>query len=358
MERTLACMVNHAQDDLKQMVLVHHPTENQVVMDGHTEVHMVKCIGKFAFVPIAPSFFFHLRQCIRDFKPDIVHLHVPNASAFLALLLPSIKNTPWVVQWQAEVPNQAKHSVIRFLYPVYRKLEQALLNRAKAIVATSHTYLSSSTTLKRFKQKCVVIPLGIEHSDPVSVSSSANSTSIKLLTVGRLSYYKGMDVLIRALADAPEATLTIVGDGDQREELLKLTDALALNERVRFLGRVDDGALLEEYAKCDVFCLPSIERSEAFGLVLLEAMREGKPVLASNLPGSGMIEVVDDGVTGHLVEPGNPAAWAKAIQTMTSNHEERQQMGQASRKRFDEHYTAEMMRTRLADLYRMVCRKG
>lgn len=359
MERTLACMVKHAASDLDQMVLAHHPTDTQTIMDGGSEIHMVKCIGSVAFVPIAPAFFKHLKRCIKAFKPDIVHLHIPNASAFLILLLPSMRHIPWVIQWQAEVPKQAKHPCIRLLYPVYRLLENALLKRAKRIITTSQTYLNSSHTLKAFTHKCMTIPLGIESTPQhESTETHRRNSELRLLTVGRLSYYKGMDVLIRALADAPEATLTIVGDGDQREALLKLTETLNLGDRVRFLGRVDDGALLAEYAKCDVFCLPSIERSEAFGLVLLEAMREGKPVLASNLPGSGMIEVVEDGVTGELIEPGNPAAWTKAIVAMSSQPEQRAQMGVASRTRFETHYTADTMRQRLADLYRELCDKG
>src|SRR5262249_56918071 len=121
------------------------------------------------------------------------------------------------------------------------------------------------------------------------------------------------DVLLRALADVPDARLVIVGEGECASELRETASKCGVANRIRFAGAVDDATLLAVYASADAFALPSLNRGEAFGLVLLEAMRARLPVVASAIEGSGIGEVVADRESGLLVPPGDAAALAAAL---------------------------------------------
>ncbi|MEO6688185.1 MAG: glycosyltransferase, partial [Dokdonella sp.] len=178
---------------------------------------------------------------------------------------------------------------------------------------------------------------------------------LRLLAVGRLSRYKGFNVLIDALADVGDATLLLIGNGECEAELRMQARARGLEERIAFAGGLDDDALASAYASADAFVLPSLDRGEAFGLVLLEAMRAGVAVVASAIPGSGVSFVVADGETGLLVAPGEPQALAAAIER-TRDVALRTRLGQAGRKRWREHFTLEASASRMLSLYQNVWR--
>lgn len=148
-----------------------------------------------------------------------------------------------------------------------------------------------------------------------------------------------------------EATLTIVGEGELKEQLQQrvLDDKLA--DKVRIMGRASDEALKRCMEIADVFVLPSVERSEAFGLVQLEAMAYGIPVINTKLS-SGVPEVSIHGKTGLTVTPGNVEELKKAMMWMAEHDDERMQMGKAARKRLEENFTMEMMLTKLKEIYR------
>jgi glycosyltransferase involved in cell wall biosynthesis len=192
----------------------------------------------------------------------------------------------------------------------------------------------------------------------VSPDSDARG-GLRLLTVGRLSYFKGIDVLLRALVDVPGAQLTIIGDGECRDALERLARELAIQARVAFAGRIDmDGAgagaatIAEAYAQCDVFCLPSTDRAESFGLVLLEAMRAQRAVVASAIPGSGVGHVVRDGETGLLVPPGDAAALAAALRRLGDDVALRERLAAAGRRRWQAEFTLERSAQQVLQLYR------
>jgi glycosyltransferase involved in cell wall biosynthesis len=175
---------------------------------------------------------------------------------------------------------------------------------------------------------------------------------LRLLAVGRLSYYKGFDVLLRALADAPQAQLLLIGSGERDSELRAQAQELGVAERVRFAGHVDDTELARAYAQADVFCLSSTERAEAFGLVLLEAMRAGLPTIASNIPGSGVGFVVREGETGLLVPPTDAAALAAAIRKLAADESLRRRLGAAGKQRWCGEFTLDRSAERVVTLYR------
>ena len=321
------------------------------------DVTLVACYRQLLYVPLSPGFPWRLQQLIRRFRPDLLHLHVPNTSAFSALLLGSARRLPWVVHWHADVAADARHPGLRVGYRLYRPWEQALLRRARAVIATSAPYLNASAALAPWRDKVRVIPLGL--GEPPAAPDRAipahwADTALRVLAVGRLSYYKGFDVLLDALALEPQAALLLVGEGEGKAQLIDRARAIGVDSRVHFAGHVDDRTLAALYTQADVLCLPSIDRSEAFGLVLLEAMRAGLPVIASDIRGSGIGYVVRDGETGVLAPPGDATALAAALGRLAGDRALRRRMGEAGAQRWRDEFTLQRAAQRTLMLYRDV----
>jgi glycosyltransferase involved in cell wall biosynthesis len=328
------------------------------------EVILAACHGHWLYAPISPAFPWLLRRAIRHFRPDLLHLHLPNTSAFWALMLPSARRLPWVVHWHADIPLDTARRGLRLAYRVYRPWEQAMLSRARAVIATSAAYLESSEALAEWREKTRVIPLGLPAISD-NVENAANSTTpqwppgLRLLAVGRLSYFKGFDVLLRALALVPDVSLLLIGDGECGASLRQLTRDLNLEGRVKFAGRIDmdeagTATLAAAYAHAEVFCLPSTERAESFGLVLLEAMRAGLPTVASDIAGSGVGYVVRNDETGLLVPPGDVPALAASLQRMANDPALRRRLGAAGQKRWHDEFTLDRAAQQTLALYRQL----
>jgi rhamnosyl/mannosyltransferase len=169
--------------------------------------------------------------------------------------------------------------------------------------------------------------------------------------VGRHVYYKGFDVLIRALR-AVDAELWIGGRGPMTESYQQSARDAGVVDRVRFLGFIPDAELVAYYDACDVFCMPSTERAEQFGLVQLEAMHCGKPAVATRL-GTGVEYVTLDEVTGLLVEPGNESALAQALNRLLATRSSAR-LGEAGRRRVTEEFSVRRWSTRPSRLPAMV----
>jgi glycosyltransferase involved in cell wall biosynthesis len=320
------------------------------------EVTLAACHGQLLYAPVSPAFPLLLARTLRRFQPDLLHLHLPNTSAFWALLSPTARKLPWIVHWHADIPLDGGKQRLRLAYRFYRPWEQALLRRARAIVATSAPYLEASAALTPWRDKTCLVPLGIGPSAAIpSARDDAHdlwpTTGLRLLAVGRLSYYKGFDVLLRALAAVPAAQLLLIGTGECETALRRLASELRIENRVRFAGHADDALLARAYAQADAFCLPSIDRAEAFGLVLLEAMRAGLPTVASAIPGSGVGFVVRDGQTGLLVQPRDAMGLASAINKLAADTALRQRLGSAGWQRWRDEFTLAASAQRIAELY-------
>ena len=318
---------------------------------------------RLLFTPISPAFPLALHRLIKQHQPGILHLHLPNPSAFWALMLPSARRIPWIVHWQSDVLTPKSGWMLRLCYIAYKPFESALLKRARRVIVTSTQYMTSSDTLAPFKDQCCVIPLGIADRFSTAREDGRNTISneplretatnapLKVLAIGRLAHYKGFDILIKAVAETPNVELDIVGSGAQLGTLQSLTQSLAVLDRVRFHGAIDDNARDALLLGCDCLCLPSIDRAESFGIALLEAMSAGKACVVSDVPGSGMTAVVDVNRTGLVVPVGDPVALAEAFLIIDKDRTLLAAMGKCGREKYQSQLTIEASTARIVGLY-------
>ncbi len=324
-------------------------------------VYRAPCFGRLLYVPVSPAFPRWLNRVIDEFQPDLLHLHLPNTSAFWALMLPAARRLPWLVHWHSDVVSGVLDRRLAAAYHLYRPLEQRLLRRSQAIIATSPPYLRASLALAPWQARCHIVPLGLDPArlpPPDSAARQAakslwpGTTGGRLLALGRLTYYKGFEVLIRAMRELPDMQLLIVGGGEQHARLKLLIASLDLGARVRLAGFQPEPVRNALLADCDIFCLPSLERTEAFGVVLLEAMRYARPVVASDIPGSGVGWVVNRADCGALVQPGDSGALARTLAELASNPARLRQLGQSGARALGEYFAIDPVAARVAGLYR------
>ena len=235
---------------------------------------------------------------------------------------------------------------------------ERFLKRADLILVGAQGVAKGSRYLGPYLDKCKVVPFAIENSVLENSRKGLEERwqrkakdKFKILFVGRLVYYKGCSILIEAFAKMKEeAILTILGDGPLKEELEERCKKLGIAEKVVFAGFVSETEKKKYFEQADVFVLPSVERSEAFALVQLEAMAYGIPVINTNLP-SGVPEVSVHGKTGLTVKPGDIDGLASAMEWMLENRESRIRMGKEARKRVEQEYTEEKMIGDLKKIY-------
>jgi rhamnosyl/mannosyltransferase len=313
------------------------------------KVHRSGSLGVIASVPISFSFIRDLRRMSKD--RDVIQFHMPFPLGDLACLLSGYRGKV-VAYWHSDVVKQKKWMIL------YRPVMECFLKRADVILVGAEGILNGSKYLGPYRDKCRVVPFAVK--EDVLQSGGAylqkngykkREKKLNFLFIGRLVYYKGCTVLIEAFSKMKQdAELTIIGDGVLKEELMQQAAAGDAADRIRFAGRVDDEELKHCMEEADVFVLPSVERSEAFGLVQLEAMAYGTPVINTNLA-SGVPEVSIHGETGLTAAPGDAESLAAAMEWMCTHPEERIQMGIAARKRLEEMFTEEKLIKNLREIY-------
>ena len=353
----------HQYGDVRCAALVHGHQDRTGLREEWqgVPVYRAPCFGRALYAPLSPTFPRWLERAIDEFKPDLLHIHMPNTSAFWCLFNRRAKSLPWLIHWHADVVASKLDRRLALAYSVYRPFEQRLLARSHRIITTSPPYLAASSALASWRDRCWIIPLGLH---PICPQPSAKGlqraeslwqqNALRLLCVGRLTYYKGHEVLIEALASSPQACLLIAGGGELKTLLEKRIYALGLESRVRLLGYVEPALLNALLASCDVFCLPSLERTEAFGVAVLEAMRCGKPVIASDIPGSGTGWLVQSSQAGLTVPPAQPEALAQAIQLLANNASQRENFAENGRRAFAERFTIEQAARQMLLLYEQI----
>ena len=322
------------------------PTE---VMDGVTVVRAP--IGKLvASQPLGLKYFNNCLAAARD--ADIVHLHAPNMLGALCALFIKRK-TRLLVHWHSDVINKG------WLGYLTRPLEKALLRRADCIVATSRVYADSSPSLQPFKNKIKVVPIGV--ADPVRGDAAlALPPELEkridgrrvVLAVGRLVPYKGFDVLLQAAPALPaDAVVVIVGSGPFQKELCQAAAVPPIKDRVILAGRLSDAELQALFARATMYCLPSTYRAEAFGVVLLEAMAHGLPIVATEIAGSGVPWVNQHAVSGLNVPVNDAQRLAAACNEILGSDTFRQKYAEGARQRFLDIFTEDISIQKILNTY-------
>ncbi len=293
----------NGHDGISIVNLVCQPRGKRKVEDIHgVPTYRAASWGMVSGMPLSWDFFRLFRKLSKD--ADVIILHHPFPLAFVAYRLFG-RGKRVVVWYHSDIVRQriAKLPFLPFI--------RFALQRAEYIFVSNAAIVRNSAMLRRFSGKCKVLYFGVDPerfrmTDAVRRKSDeirATYGAPLVLAVGRLVYYKGFLYLIAAMRDV-SAHLLIVGSGPIRGALEREVRELRLEDRVRIIDSVPD--LIPYYHACDIFALPSSEASEVFGIVQIEAMACGKPVVNTALP-TGVPEVSVDGVTGRTVPPRDAA---------------------------------------------------
>jgi rhamnosyl/mannosyltransferase len=340
-------------DELKGMVdlrvlVAHGKGSTEIERQNGLEVIRVGSLGTICSTSICPT----MAYWIKKFPADIVQIHHPNPMANISYLF---SNQPGklVVLYQSDIVRQ------RISYSLYTPFLMGMLKRAHRIIVTSPNYLVSSPLLGKFREKCVVIPLGIDlhkfetkgYEREIAAIRSQYGGKI-VLFVGRLTLYKGVRYLLEAMKEV-SGRLLIIGAGDLEGKLRYQVEWNNLSLKVEFLGELGKREMVAFFNACDLLVLPSVTRNEAFGLVQLEAMACGKPVVSTRL-GTGVEYVNQHGKTGFIVPPRNSKALAKAINRLLEDEKLRARMGVEGRRRVEKEFTKERMAQGTLKLYEEV----
>lgn len=300
--------------------------------------------------PVAWRYFWQGVQRAR--QSDIVHVHVPNVLATLMSLL--VGHRPrLVVHWHSDIIGKG------LLGHLVQPLEQRMLRRADAIICTSPTYASYSPPLRRWQHKVRVVPIGVSPSPdtpPRSELSRRLADFIRgrqlVLSVGRLVPYKGFSHLVDAIAHMPDdVAVVIAGSGPLEDRLRTQIATLGLSDRVMLAGHVNDEELAQLFDVAKLFCLPSVMRSEAFGVVLLEAMSRGIPLVTSDIPGSGVPWVNLHGESGVNTPRGDAKALADACTLILRDPALHRRLSNGARDRHASLFTEEVAVERTLAVY-------
>jgi glycosyltransferase involved in cell wall biosynthesis len=316
-----------------------------------------KELMNIASTSIAPGYIFDV---IKSCKNNIIHVHLPNPMANIALFCAflcgrDISNI--VVHWHSDIVKQ------QGLLKLYQPLQTWLLNKAKKIIVTSQNYLDSSEPLQPFLNKCEVIPIGIDSIENRVDSNLVDSIKAKykdkkiVFSLGRHIYYKGFEYLIEAARNVEGAVFLIGGKGPDTESYSQKICEYGLQDKVFLIGRVEDDDLPSYYAAADVFAFPSIEKSEAFGVVQLESMSVGTPIVATDIQGSGVPWVNKHMISGLVCKPKNSADLAIVLNKILDDSELHQKLSHGAKQRYTELFTKEKMIMKIESIYKDMTKK-
>lgn len=325
-------------------VLVCQPKGDGVteILDG-AEITRCRSLGTFFSCPLSFSFIRKFRKMAKE--ADVVEIHTPFPLGDLACLLSGYKGRV-VIAWHSDVIKQKR--LLRLYAPLLRRF----LKRADRIIVATKGHIESSQFLPPFREKCSIVPYGLDLAEyaaakrlPILTDRLYNRQAVKLFFAGRLVYYKGVEVLLEAFRQVRGCELFICGTGPLEGTLQKQASGLP----VHFLGRLSDAELRAAFADCDIFVLPSVENSEAFGIVQQEAMVYGKPVINTSLP-TGVPYVSVHGRTGLTVPPKDAHALAMSIQKLVNDEKLRQILGSNAAQKVAREYDSNLIMNRILDI--------
>lgn len=303
-----------------------------------------------ASTKITPAMIWKLRKICNEY--DIIHIHHPDPMANVALWLSGYKGKV-ILHWHSDILRQKN------LLKVYRPLQDWMVERADLVIGTSPVYLKSSPYLINATEKMACVPIGVQKVEPdeQKVQEIRRQYVGKkiIFSVGRLVGYKGYKYLIESAKYLPDDYVVLIGGNGPLFSPMKLQIAEEdLADKVILLGRLSDEELPNYYGACDLFCLSSIWKTEAFGMVQIEAMSCGKPVVATTIPGSGVAWVNKHGYSGLNVPPEDSRALADAVIEILSDEEKYSLFAKNAKLRYDELFTKPAFLNKCTEIYKRV----
>ena len=313
-------------------------------VDGNLRVIRVPRLMELRSTALCPTLPWELSRL----HPDIVHLHFPDPMAHLAYWAARTSGRV-VITWHGDISRQW------FLLQFYRPFLRHILRRADRIIVSSPTFRDGSTLLKGVRERCTVVPFGIDAerfrlTDEVLRRCEALRKRFGeriVLFVGQLHELKGLEYLLRAMVGL-DARLVLVGTGYLERSLRSLAAELRLGDNVVFEGQLPPNEIVPYLYASSLLVLPSVR--ESFGIVQLEAMICGKPVVSTDLP-TGVPWVNQNGITGLIVPPRDVESLRQAMRRLLQDPQLRCQLGEAGRRRVVSEFTRELHIERILGLY-------
>jgi rhamnosyl/mannosyltransferase len=347
--RTLALAQAELGMEVRVFCVNHQAGPTRTERDGLVEVVRFSRAAAAAKLDVCPD----LRATLARVEADILHLHVPNPTMILALLGTGLR-APVVVTYHSDLIRQ------RVLGALFRPFERLAYRRVRAILPTSPLYPAGSRFLRSYADRLQVLPHGIDLEPFLNPSEEDRAEARRIrarfdgplwLGCGRLVYYKGFQNAIRALAHV-RGSLLLIGEGPDQGALQNEARRLGVRDRVVFLGNVP--RVVPYYLAADAFWFPSNARSEAFGIVQVEAMASGCPVINTQIPHSGVSWVSPHEETGLTVPVDHPAALASAANRLLTEPGLRDRLAAAARERAMREFDHRTMAQRSMAIYRRV----
>jgi len=326
-----------------------HP-EATIHLNKFATLYVVPTQINAAATKLAPKMITMLRKMAKNY--DIIHVHHPDPMACLALFLSNYKGHV-VLHWHSDILKQ------KTLLRLYKPLQSWLIKRADIIVGTSPVYVQQSNFLKDVQSKVDYIPIGVdvdEELSPLKEQIKQDYLNKKIIfSLGRLVEYKGYDYLIKSAKYLDDSfQIVIGGKGPLKEELESLIVENNLSDKVKLLGFMTDEEVNGYYQACDLFCLSSVLKTEAFAIVQIEAMAYGKPVVSTRIPESGVSWVNQNEVSGLTVEICDDKALADAFLSIFNKEDVYKKLSEGSKKRYLEHFTRQKMVDKCLQIYNKI----
>ncbi len=331
--------------------------KNKIVEQAGYIEYSTALVGVFARTPFCPSMPYQIKKLYQRYQFSIVHLHLPNPMAHLAseILPDSVKR---IISWHSDVIRQKK------LLRIYQPFVNRLLKQASALIVSTPYLAEHSLQIKIARERSIIhtIPYGVDfdyflinkYQEKIDQIKRQFSQRFLVFALGRHVYYKGFCYLIEAMQQLPKNIILLLGGkGGLTPKLRQQVEVSQLEHQVYFLGEIAKQDLPAYYHACDVFCLPSIDQSEAFGIAQLEAMACAKPVICCDVTHAAS-NVNQDAVTGFVVSPRCPVALANAIYKLYQKPSLRDALGRSAYHYAKENFTTQRMVAQIKDLYQEI----
>lgn len=288
---------------------------------------------------------------------DIIHVHHPDPMSFLALFFVRPK-AKIILHWHSDIVKQ------KIVYFFFKGLEKWVLNRANLILCTTPKYYAENLILRPYLHKTNYLVIGykkrniISSTDIIFSEKNYQQRIKRIIFIGRLVYYKGVDYLIKSMALVnAESELLIIGDGENLFLLKELARKLNLEHKIKFLGSVGDEEKITYLISSDILVLPSTFKSEAYGIVQVEAMAYGVPVISTKIEGSGVDWVNKNGVSGIIVPACDEISLASAIDKILNDFSLKCKLSAGALTRFANIFNEDKMFESLMNYYKEVLRQ-